>query len=179
MTQQNITPQQAFAWLEAGEAILIDVREPDEFKDGHITYAASIPLPVLGGCMGRMKMPAGKKIIFQCMKGGRGGKACALMQDSHSGADVFYNIEGGMEAWKSAGLPMVPSAGHPLPMPVFRQVQIVVGTLIFLLVAFGLSGVNGSFVLAGILGFMLAFAGWTGWCGLAILLHRMPWNRAG
>lgn len=175
MTTQNISPKQAYEWLKNGEAVLIDVREPDEFAAEHIACASSMPLGMIGEMLELMDIPAGRRVIFQCMKGGRGSKACAVIESSGLPGGVF-NIEGGLEGWKAAGLPVVGKSAAPR-FPIFRQVQMVIGSLVFLLVAIGFMGLTVGFILAGIVGGMLAFAGFTGWCGLAMLLERMPWNR--
>ena len=83
-------------------------------------------------------------------------------------------MDGGITAWKAAGLP-VASSGKGLS--IFRQVQIIVGGLIAFLVVLGLTGLTVGFIIAGILGGALFFAGLTGWCGLAMLLRKMPWNK--
>jgi len=60
---------------------------------------------------------------------------------------------------------------------IFRQVQIIIGGLIAVLVVFGFLGLPFGFIGAGLLGFALFVAGLTGWCGLAMLLSKMPWNK--
>ncbi len=169
----NISPQQAYEWLQNGEAVLIDVREPDEFSAEHISYAASVPLSSVEQTVKSMVFPGDVKIIMQCLKGRRGEQACCVM--GNCDARTYYNIQGGIDAWKEAGLPVV---GKSAPkFPIMRQVQLIVGSLILLLILTGLAGLTAAFILAGIFAGALAFAGLTGWCGLAMLLSRMPWNK--
>lgn len=172
---QTISPQQAHEWLSSGEAILIDVREPDEFKAEHIACAASLPLANMCKLIQQMHIPKGRKIIFQCLRGKRGEQACALVPQMNTAYDA-YNLEGGINGWKEAGLPVVSSAGTKLSL--FRQVQIIVGLLVLSFVFLGYSGQAWGFAVAGFLGAALAFAGITGWCGLAMILSRMPWNKS-
>lgn len=54
----------------------------------------------------------------------------------------------------------------------------IVGSLVPVSVLLGFLGLTPTFALAGFFGLMLAFAGFSGWCGLALLLQRMPWNQA-
>lgn len=171
----TITATQAREWLLNGEAILIDVREPDEFKERHIAQAQSVPLSVLqaGNC--ELHYPKNAKIIVQCLKGKRGETGCAILGQQFTDNE-FFNIEGGLSAWEAEGLPTVTPAGGP-KISIFRQVQIIVGALIALMIVLGFAGMSAGFVIAGILGIALAFAGLTGWCGLAMLLQKMPWNR--
>lgn len=174
---KSVSAREAEKWIASGEAVLIDVREPDEFRAEHIASAASLPLGMLGAHLAKMPLPAGRKIIFQCQKGGRGEQACRLANELGGDRNV-YNLEDGIGAWKAAGLPVVGTAAQGKSVPsLFRQVQMTVGTFVFLAVIAGFSGWNAGFALAGFFGFMLALAGLTGWCGLAMLLSRMPWNR--
>ncbi len=63
-------------------------------------------------------------------------------------------------------------------LTIFRQVQIAVGLLVLLSVLAGFFLNPAGFVVAGLFGAALTFAGISGWCGMAILLNHMPWNRA-
>ncbi|MFN3701005.1 MAG: YgaP-like transmembrane domain [Alphaproteobacteria bacterium] len=90
----------------------------------------------------------------------------------------IYNLEGGITAWVEAGLPVLsPSGAGGCGISIFRQVQIIVGALVLLSVLAGFFISTSAFVLAGLFGAALMFAGLSGWCGLAMLLNKMPWNR--
>lgn len=171
-----ITAQQAAAWLSNGQAILIDVREPDEYAQEHIVYAHSVPLGLVADMMGQLKIPKERKVLFQCLKGGRGAQACAVFGGDTGNSYEIFNIEGGITAWKDAGLPIV-SKGNGPKFSIFRQVQMIAGGLVALLVLLGFTGFALGFVLAGLIGGALFFAGYSGFCGLALLLARMPWNK--
>lgn len=172
-----ITPAQALDWLSAGQAVLVDVREPAEFAAGHIAYAVSAPLARTREILGTMSLPAERRVIFQCQKGGRGGQACVAVGVTAPGGQAVYNLEGGIEAWTKAGLPIVSASEGPPRLSIFRQVQIAVGLLVLLGVVVGFAVHPAGFVIAGLFGAALATAGITGWCGLALLLNRAPWNR--
>lgn len=174
----TLTPKQAQDWLASGQAVLIDVREPAEFSSAHIPYALSAPLAQAAEVLGRMDLPADRKIIFQCQKGGRGGQACAAVGHAAPGGQPVFNLEGGIEAWTAAGLPVVGATAGAPRLSLFRQVQIVVGLLVVAGVATGFLVHPAGFAVAGLFGAALATAGVTGWCGLALLLNRAPWNRA-
>ncbi len=170
---KTVTPREARDWIAAGEAVLIDVREPDEFRGEHIASALSLPLSEVGNLTRLLSVPAGRKVIFQCLKGGRGQQACErLSRGEHS----VFNLEGGISAWKAQGLPVVGAAAPRLT--IFRQVQIAVGCLVLLSVLAGFLISPVGFAVAGFFGAALCFAGISGWCGMAKLLNRMPWNRA-
>lgn len=173
---EAVSPRQAMDWLAAGQAVLIDVREPDEFAAAHIPYALSAPLARTTAILRDMDLPADRKIVFQCQKGGRGGQACAAVGASAPGGQPVFNLDGGIEAWRDAGLPLVATEAASR-LSIFRQVQIVVGLLVVVSVLAGFAFGPAGFVVAGLFGAALATAGVTGWCGMAILLNRAPWNR--
>jgi rhodanese-related sulfurtransferase len=86
-----------------------------------------------------------------------------------------YILEGGIDAWKKAGLPVAEDRKQPLP--VMRQVQIAAGSLVALGVVLGAFVAPGFYALSGLVGAGLVFAGLTGICGMERLLVRLPWNR--
>jgi rhodanese-related sulfurtransferase len=171
----TISAQEAAKMLAAGEAILIDVRDPDEFRAEHIAYATSLPLVNLENLIGHMHIPGDRKLIFQCLKGMRGQQACTRVKSCAICKNEIYNLEGGITAWKDAGLPVI---GTSSGFPIFRQVQVIVGSVVVLMVVLGFMGLTLGFVIAGILGAALFTAGLTGWCGLAMILTQMPWNKS-
>ncbi len=167
----------AVSLIKNGKAILIDVREPDEFKAEHIAYAMSVPLSSLEGGFETLDIPPSKTILFQCLKGTRGQMACERIQGLGSCQNQILNIEGGIESWKEQGFPVIGSITASPNLSIFRQVQIIAGALIALLVFIGFMGATVSFFFAGIIGGALLLAGLTGWCGLAMILAKMPWNK--
>jgi len=158
-------------WLKAGEAVLVDVREPAEHAARRIAGARLVPL----GQVADQRLPelAGRKLVIHCHKGGRGNSACQKLLRENPGLEI-YNLSGGIEAWAAAGLP-VQGGGGALPLD--RQVQLAIGA--GLLAAAALSyWVSPAFLLlVAVFGAGLTFAGATGFCGLAHLLAVMPWNR--
>lgn len=177
---KNITAQEAKALLDNGKAILIDVREPDEYIAEHIPDSQLIPLSVFtDGCR---KIECGdKKIIFHCKAGMRSNKACAIAKDFFDDENLL-SLQGGIEAWRSAGY--ATSSGNDnstrlsCNISIFRQVQIIVGALIFCFISLGLFIATAFFYIAAVLSLALFLAGVTGWCGLAMILNKMPWNKS-
>ncbi|WP_338112355.1 YgaP-like transmembrane domain [Rhizobium gallicum] len=82
-------------------------------------------------------------------------------------------------ALEADGLPVVGASQGAPCLTIFRQVQITVGTLVLLSVLCEFLLHPAAFAFAGLLGAALAFSGISGWCGLAILLSCMHWNRIG
>lgn len=161
-------------WLDNGEAILIDVREPAEHKTSHIPGATLKPSGLLSASDLAVQ---GKKVVLHCQRGSRGTNTCQRLLEESSTSDALelYNLEGGIEAWKQAGLPIGEKGGSTLPLD--RQVQLTIGTfvLFFSLLAYFVSP---KFLMAtAFIGLGLINAGLTGWCGLARLMGKMPWNQ--
>lgn len=171
MSVVNVPAKLVKSWLDSGEAELVDVREDIEFHTSHIESAHHHPL----GKIVSDDLPAnGKKIVIYCLKGARGKKACDKVIGDLQGATI-YNLEGGIDAWKSAGYQVV--EGSKKVMPLDRQVQITVGGGVLASVI-AAQLVNPDFIwLAGFFGAGLLFAGLSGICALARLLTIMPWNR--
>ncbi|MGM0422803.1 MAG: rhodanese-like domain-containing protein [Pseudomonadota bacterium] len=170
---EEIDARAAFELLSHGHAVLVDVRTPEEFQAEHILYAMSLPLSRLDAGLSALRFPEQQAVIFHCQKGGRGGQACAIADEMNHAFRV-YNLTGGMNAWKEKDLPVVDGAAK---FSIFRQVQMIVGGLILGLIILGFTGLMFAFALAGVFAAALMIAGLTGWCGLAKILQRMPWNR--
>lgn len=79
---------------------VIDVREPREFKRGHIPQAELLPLPQLLGWL--PALPTNREVVFVCRGGRRSRRAAALLYGQ--GYRNVYILAGGMLAWEAAGL---------------------------------------------------------------------------
>ena len=88
----------------------------------------------------------------------------------------MFLLEGGLNAWKSAGLPTQIDRSKPIELQ--RQVQIAAGSLVLIGVALALTVSPAFIALSAFVGAGLTFAGISGWCGMAKLLGVMPWNKA-
>ncbi len=160
------------SWLTADRAVVIDVRELDEFVAEHIPGASLVPLSRFD--VRRVPEGNGRVAVLNCRSGKRSRQAAEQLLQA--GRSEVWQLGGGLQAWKAAGLPL---DGNPrAPLSIMRQVQIAAGTLVLagtLLGAF----VNTWFLgLSGFIGAGLVFAGLSGTCGLATVLGWMPWNRA-
>lgn len=153
-------------------AALVDIREPDEFRRRHVPGAISRPLSAVWSADLKIE-PAGE-VIFTCKSGTRTAAACGRLAEAVGGAALV--LEGGVDAWVAAGLPIAEDKKQPIEL--MRQVQIAAGGLVLAGVALGLL-VHPAFLgLAAFVGAGLALAGVTGFCGMAKLLALAPWNRA-
>jgi rhodanese-related sulfurtransferase len=169
MSLATITPEAARARLDASQACLIDIRSPDEFARRHIAGARSLPLDTLAPAA--LPVQPGD-IIFTCRSGQRTRSHAHRLAALAPGALI---LEGGIDGWASAGLPLAEDRAAPLEL--MRQVQIAAGLLVLLGVGLGLTIAPGWHGLALFVGAGLIFAGATGICGMARLLGLLPWNR--
>ena len=170
MTAQPIDVHAAQRLISEG-ALLVDVREPDEHARERIPNARLVPLSRLPTRLNRLEAPA---VIFHCRSGSR-TVAAADKLAALAGGDA-YILSGGLEAWKTAGLPVLKDRSRPIEM--MRQVQIAAGSLVLLGVGLGALFHPAFYALAGFVGAGLLFAGTTGTCGMARILAFAPWNRA-
>src|SRR5690606_31954649 len=111
--------------------------------------------------------------IFHCRSGNR-TRLNASALEACTSCDA-YVLEGGLDAWKKAGLPVVADSSQPLELQ--RQVQIAAGAFIVLGAVLGAMISPWFHALSGFMGAGLVFAGVSGFCGLARVLMLMPWNR--
>jgi rhodanese-related sulfurtransferase len=167
----TLTPDRAADLLKRGRAVLIDIREPDEFARRHVRGALARPLSSFE--QAPLKIEPGRDVVFTCRSGMRTASNCDRLARAVE-AEAFI-LEGGVDAWAKAGLPLV--ADRKAPLELMRQVQISAGLLVLLGVGLGFILSPAFFGLAAFVGGGLAFAGITGFCGMARLLAKMPWNR--
>ena len=154
--------------LRTGEVELIDVRDGDEYARERIAAARNVPLSQLPDAM-----PSPKTLVFTCRSGNRTNahaerlSACACAE--------AYVLEGGLDGWKKAGLPVALDRKQPLEM--MRQVQLIAGGLILLGLVLGALFSPYFALVSAFVGAGLMVAGATGFCGMARLLKYAPWNR--
>lgn len=175
-TLSSITPQEAAGRLRDGSLTLIDIREADEYAREHIPGAISMPLSALEKGHINVAAASGAQgdIVFHCKSGMRTSANCARLSAHVSGP--AFMLEGGLDAWKRAGLAVKQKAGAPIEL--MRQVQIVIGVFILSGIALTLAVHPYFIAIPTLMGAGLVFAGVSGWCGMAKLIALAPWNRA-
>lgn len=173
MSLPTLTPTDAKRLVDQG-AILVDIREPDEHARERIPGAHLMPLSRLSEA--DLALQRGKPVIFHCRSGARTqGNGTRLAGKVGEACEAFI-VEGGLDAWKKAGLPVAADRRQPLEMQ--RQVQIGAGSLAFIGTLLGLLVSPLFFIVPAFVGTGLMVAGITGFCGMARVLAKAPWNRA-
>lgn len=160
--------------LQSGKRVtLIDVRTPVEHDEMHIAGSQLMPLDRLDPAAVKAASGNADSCVLICRSGKRADQAFQKLQAA--GCDKLVILDGGITSWESAGLPLQRSEKKRLPL--MRQVQLIIGVLALTGSILALT-VNKNFALIpAFLGAGLTLAGSTGWCGLAILLSKMPWNK--
>lgn len=167
-----ISPERAAELVREG-AVLIDIRERDEYLRERIEGARHHALSVID--REHPARPGDDVLIFHCRSGARTAQSAAQLAKGVPAGVEAYVLDGGIEAWKKAGLPV--TLDRTAPLPIIRQVQIAAGGLVVVGTILGATVSPGFYLLAGLVGAGLVFAGVTGFCGMANLLACMPWNR--
>jgi rhodanese-related sulfurtransferase len=167
MTLTSLSPAAARDMILRG-ARLIDIREADEHARARIHGAVSMPLSSLGALPGQVQ----STVIFHCLSGNRTQVNAARLAAATD--RPAYTLAGGLDAWRAAGLPVVSDARQPIE--IMRQVQIAAGSLVVAGALLGALVAPGFAWLSAAVGAGLVFAGVTGWCGMANILRRLPWN---
>lgn len=157
--------------------IILDVREKDEYQAERIPNSIHVPLSefthLAPGVLNSIK---DKKITFMCRSGKRAALAIQEAQklgfnDVHS----YSVFEGGILAWKEQGKPIL--TGTKFHLPVMRQVQLIAGVLILIGTALSYWVSPAWLALTAFVGAGLSFAGISGFCMMAEVLAKAPWNQ--
>jgi rhodanese-related sulfurtransferase len=166
-----ISPERAAELMRDG-AVLVDIREADEHAREKIPSARHHALSHIDQTT---PIRAGDDVvIFHCRSGARTKGNAARLAAAAPKCET-YILDGGLDAWKKAGLPVALDRSQPID--IMRQVQIVAGSLVLLGVVLGAFVTAEFYLLSSFVGAGLLFAGASGFCGMARLLGVMPWNR--
>ncbi len=152
--------------------LVLDVRNPEEFSSAHIPFSILLPLPQLTPDAVRRMLHPGQRCILVCHAGTRATNAARIL--SSAGIENLAVMEGGIEAWKTAGLPVRTGAEG---ISIQSQTRVISGGMVLSGMILGYYSNPGWYLLSGFVGVGLIFAGVTGWCGVSLLLSKLPWNR--
>lgn len=101
----SLSPTDAVLLINRDNAMVLDVRDEAEYASGHITDAKHIPLAQLEERLGEIRKFKDKPVLVSCQVGVRSGKAAGILQKQ--GFSRVYNLQGGLNAWQQAKLPVV------------------------------------------------------------------------
>jgi rhodanese-related sulfurtransferase len=99
-----ISVQQATLMINREDALVLDVREAQEFAKEHILHARNLPLSRIEAGAADLQKHKAKPVIVYCENGSRSGKAASLLRKL--GFERVFPLAGGLAAWHQAGLPV-------------------------------------------------------------------------
>ena len=169
--KRNLTPAELQAALAAGGSVqLVDVREHPEFAAGRIAGSRLLPLSELE--RRAAELDRSLPVMCVCRSGKRSAQAAEKL--ATMGFAKVQHLDGGLTAWDQAELPLERDAYAPWALE--RQVRFAAGLLV-------LAGLGCSLIwpltigLAWFVSAGLVFTAIIDWCGMGLLLAKMPWNR--
>ena len=101
---QTANPTQATQLINHSDAVVVDVREENEYLKGHIVNSIHVPMSYLNERLKELEKYKDKPIIVGCRSGQRSAQACATLKKH--GFESVYNLTGGVMAWQSDNLPL-------------------------------------------------------------------------
>lgn len=101
----SISPTESTQMINRDDALIVDVRESNEYSTGHIINSVHIPLSSLKSRVKELEKHKTQKIILACRSGHRSSQACATLKKE--GFEQVFNLSGGVMAWESANLPLI------------------------------------------------------------------------
>jgi len=168
---KKITARELKAAIDAGtDAQIIDVRTPDEFIGEHIAAAASRPLIHFDQEVA--SLDKSREVYALCRGGHRAEEFCRKLDAL--GYRTFC-IEGGLNAWLKEDFPVVRAAKQVWSIE--RQVRFISGLLVFLGIVLALTVHSGFVYFSALVGVGMMYSAAANFCGMALLLARMPWNK--
>ncbi len=170
MPLPRISPSDAKLLIDNG-ALLIDIRELEEHARERIPGSRNHPLTNLREGTISANAPA---VIFHCKSGNRSALNARLLANATKDVDAFV-IDGGIDGWKAAGLPIVKDSLQPIELD--RQVHIVAG-IITLIATFLGYFINPVFYgVSAVVAVALIITGMTGSSAIKKVMRVMPWNK--
>lgn len=102
----TISPQQAYALYQNGEAFFLDVREPAEWEEYHAPNTTLIPLGQLPARVGEIPVPKDAPIVVVCRSGNRSDEGRDILR--RAGFTNVTSMDGGLKTWRDLGYPIEP-----------------------------------------------------------------------
>ncbi len=101
---KTVSPTEATMLINREDAVILDVRETEEYAKGHLLDARNIPASKIKDRIGELEKFKERPLIVCCATGVRSASACGELKKL--GFLKLFNLAGGTEAWKTAGLPL-------------------------------------------------------------------------
>lgn len=171
-TYDVVPARVAFALIERG-ATLIDVREAGEHASEHVAGSHLVPLSELDARAD--SLPQGQLVLL-CRSSQRARMAAQTL--AKIGRVSLAVVDGGLNGWVAEGLPAERPVGASRAWAMERQVRFAAGSIVAVGTALAYFISPYLLVVPAFIGCGLVFSAVTDTCGMAMVLARMPWNRA-
>jgi rhodanese-related sulfurtransferase len=170
---REITPREVLSMTQGGEGCqIVDVREPVEYESERIAGSIFLPLSSLKEKAGALD--SNRPLCLVCRTGNRARMALARL--SELGVTDAFVMQGGLQAWAAEGLPVERTGRRIWSME--RQVRFTAGLLVLLGIALAYTVSANWICLSAFVALGMIISAVTDSCGMAVVLGRMPWNRA-
>lgn len=103
----QVSPQQLSNLINTENALVIDLRSPDDFNRGHIHGSENVPNDQLDSDIGRLEKIEGRPIVLACELGSQSTAAGRKLMAKN--IKSVYRLKGGLDAWKANHFPLVKS----------------------------------------------------------------------
>jgi rhodanese-related sulfurtransferase len=183
MAIEFISAQALFTLLNDPKTILVDVRPAHEHRHENIQanhlslddYRQSLAVnQSVKANQSQLNSSQQPYVVLYCSAAIRSVEIAKELAQQYPN-QLFYILKDGINAWKKEALPLTKSKSFYLPIS--QQVQIAIGLILLIINLLAYLFGSAWFVLTAIMGVGLFLAGVTGFCGLAIVISKMPWNR--
>lgn len=101
----KVSQLQATQYMNQGKTLILDVRSADEFATGHLPNAKNIPLAEINNRLKEIEKSKNAVVITVCATGVRSSNAVSVL--NKAGFAQVFSLDGGTEAWKTQGMPIV------------------------------------------------------------------------
>lgn len=153
------------------DTLLVDVRTPAEYESSHIDGAINLPLGQVDRHLERITQDAGGQMVLICQSGNRAEQCQGKL--TRAGLKDTAVMTGGMNAWTTAGAPVITG---PERWALERQVRLVAGSIVLLSVIASIWWPPAVWI-AGFIGAGLTFAAITNTCAMGMALTKLPYNQ--
>ncbi len=171
---RSVSAQQLSVLTGSGKLHLLDVRTPGEFASLRLAGAVNVPFERLDPAALLGRFGAGTPLYCICQTGTRSQLAADRLRAA--GFTNVVHVDGGTNAWESAGLPAV--RGERSVISLERQVRIAAGAISVLGIVVGAWIHPAGYAVPALIGAGLVYAGVTNSCGMSMVLAKLPWNQA-
>lgn len=157
--------------LNLQQVILLDVRESGEYASEYI--AGSVSMPLSGFDPSQVIKMGDRPLVLCCQSGMRSSQAAQKLREY--GLTNVMQLKDGLSSWKASGFKTQMDRNAPISL--FRQVQIVAGSLVAIGTGLGVLVSPWFLLLSGFVGCGLVFAGISNTCAMGMLLAKLPYNQ--